>query len=123
EEQFEESYFPYLKNLPPELQKLLICTLESFDSLKPEEREVLFNSDLLQGSIDHATSMTQIRDGFIKEIEVIASPQLFDTLGCTDQERPGMVRTQPNPGGEFPPFERYYQTPLSVYRVVTLNIL
>jgi hypothetical protein len=98
----EESVFNKFRRLPPNLHRLLACTLDSFDSLTSDERNRLFVANLL-GDIDKPIEPTQLKQAFFQEIEENLTIKVFDDPRCATEEFPGLVRTQPNPGGEFPP--------------------
>jgi len=98
----EERTFDALRHLTPELQRVMACTLDSFDSLSSGERNQLFDSDLL-GDIDQPNAITKIREAFAEEILENIGVQVFDDPRCGTEEHPGKVRTPPHPGGEFPP--------------------
>jgi hypothetical protein len=98
----EERTFAMLRRLSPELQRVMACTLDSFDSLSSGERNRLFDSDLL-GDVDQPDTITKIREAFTEEILENIGVQVFDDPRCGTEENPGKVRTPPFPGGEFPP--------------------
>ena len=98
----EERLFPTFENFSPDLRNLLICTLKAFDSLSPHDRNCLFDTHFL-GDINVPNDVTKLGKAFTKEIINYASLKVFHTRKCSSVERPGLVRTQPNPGGEFPP--------------------
>jgi hypothetical protein len=95
----EERAFAKLRRLSPDLQRVLGCALDSFDSLSAEERDRLFASDLL-GDIDQPIEIVQLTQAFAQEIIENVSIQVFDNPGCLTEEHAGQVRTQPFPGGE-----------------------
>lgn len=97
----EERAFATLRRLSPDLQRVLACALDSFDSLSVGERDRLFASDLLR-DVDQPLTIAQLTQAFAQEIVDNVSIQVFDDPGCTT-EHPGQVRTPPFPGGEFPP--------------------
>jgi hypothetical protein len=99
---FEESVFTRFRRLPPNMHRLLACTLDSFDSLTSEERNRLVVSDLL-GDIDIPIEPAQLKQAFLKEISDNLTIKVFNDPRCATEEFPGLVRTQPNPDGEFPP--------------------
>jgi hypothetical protein len=99
---FEASVFTKFRRLPPNMNRLLACTLDSFDSLTSQERNRLVVSDLL-GDIDKPIEPTQLKQAFLQEIAENLTIKVFDDPRCATEEFPGLVRTQPNPGGEFPP--------------------
>lgn len=98
----EERTFATFRRLSPELQRVMTCTLDSFDSLSSDERNRLFDSDLL-GDVDQPNAITKIREAFTEEILQNIGVQVFDDPRCGTEEHPGKVRTPPHPGGEFPP--------------------
>jgi hypothetical protein len=98
----EERGFARLRRLPPELQRVLACALDSFDSLSAGERDRLFASAGL-GDVDQPLDPAQLTQAFAEEIAGHLGVQLFNDPSCTTTEHPGLVRTQPFPGGEFPP--------------------
>ena len=97
----EERAFATLRKLSPDLQRVLACALDSFDSLSSGERERLFASDLLR-DVDQPITLAQLTQAFAQEIIDNVTLQVFGDPGCTT-EHPGQVRTPPHPGGEFPP--------------------
>jgi hypothetical protein len=98
----EERTFAALRSLSPELQRVMACTLDSFDSLSSSERDQLFDSDLV-GDIDQPNAITKLKQAFAEEILENIGSQVFDDPRCGTEEHPGPVRTPPFPGGEFPP--------------------
>jgi hypothetical protein len=98
----EERAFVTLRRLLPDLQRVLACALDSFDSLSSGERDRLFASDLLH-DIDQPIELAQLTQAFGQEIVENVGIQVFDDPRCATEEHPGQVRTQSFPGGEFPP--------------------
>jgi hypothetical protein len=97
----EERAFAMLRRLSPDLQRVLACARDSFDSLSVGERDRLFASDLLR-DVDQPITIAQLTQAFAQEIVDNVSIQVFGDPGCAT-EHPGQVRTPPFPGGEFPP--------------------
>lgn len=110
----EERAFATLRRLSPELQRVLTCARDSFDSLSSGDRNRLFASDLLR-DIDQPLEIAQLTQAFAQEIVENVGIQVFDDLRCATEEHPGQVRTPPFPGGEFPP------APVLVCRVNSLR--
>lgn len=98
----EERTFATFRRLSPELQRVMACTVESFDSLSNSERNQLFDSDLL-GNIDQPNAVTKLQEAFAQEILENVGVQVLEDPRCGTEEHSGRVRTLPNPGGEFPP--------------------
>ncbi len=98
----EERAFATLRRLSPDLQRVLACARDSFDSLSAGERDRLFVSDLL-GSIDRPIEVAQLTQAFAQEIIQNVGIEVFGDPSCATGERPGQMRTPPFPGGEFPP--------------------
>jgi hypothetical protein len=98
----EERAFATLRRLSPDLQRVLACARDSFDSLSSGDRDRLFTSDLLL-DIDQPLEIAQLTQAFAQEIVDNVGIQLFDDPRCATEEHPGQVRTPPHPGGEFPP--------------------
>ena len=98
----EERTFGTLRQMPPELRRVLSCARDSFDDLTGAERDRLFAAELLPG-IDQPIDVAQVAEAFAQEIVERVGLALFDDPGCAAEERPGQVRTPPFPGGEFPP--------------------
>lgn len=109
----EERAFATLRRLSPDLQRVLTCALDSFDSLSSGERNRLFASNLLR-DVDQPITIAQLTQAFAQEIVDNVSIQVFDDPGCAT-EHPGQVRTPPFPGGEFPP------APVVVCRINSLR--
>jgi hypothetical protein len=97
----EDRAFAKLRLLSPDLQRVLACARDSFDSLSSGERDRLFASDLLR-DVDQPITVAQLTQAFAQEIVDNVTLQVFDDPGCTT-EHPGQLRTPPFPGGEFPP--------------------
>ena len=98
----EERAFATLRKLPPDLRRVLTCALDSFDSLTSNERDKLFARDVLR-DVDQPIDVNGLGQAFAEEIFANIGLQFFEEAGCATQEHPGKVRTQPFPGGEFPP--------------------
>jgi hypothetical protein len=98
----EERAFATLRRLSPDLQRVLACARDSFDSLSSGDRDRLFTSDLLL-DIDQPLEIAQLTQAFAQEIVDNVGIQLFDDPRCATEEHPGQVRTPPHHGGEFPP--------------------
>jgi hypothetical protein len=98
----EERAFATLRRLAPDLQRVLACARDSFDSLSSGERDRLFVSDLLR-DIDQPLEIAPLTQAFAQEIVENVGMQVFDDPRCATEEHPGQVRTPPFPGGEFPP--------------------
>ena len=98
----EERAFATLRRLSPDLQRVLACARDSFDSLSSGDRDRLFASDLLR-DIDQPLEIAQLTQAFAEEIVENVGIQVFDDPRCATDEHPGQVRTPPFPGGEFPP--------------------
>lgn len=98
----EERAFTTLQQLPSDLQRVLTCARDSFDLLSSNERNRLFASDLLR-DIDQPLETVKLAQAFDQEILGNIGITVFGAPDCIVEERPGKVRTQPFPGGEFPP--------------------
>ena len=98
----EERAFATLRKLSPDLRRVLTCALDSFDSLTSNERDKLFARDVLR-DVDQPIDVNGLGQAFAEEILANIGLQFFEEAGCATQEHPGKVRTQPFPGGEFPP--------------------
>lgn len=106
----EQRAFAILRRLPPDLQRILACARDSLDSLSPNERDRLFASDVL-GDVEQPLDVTELAAAFAHEVTQHVGITVFGDAECAIVERPGQVRTQPHPGGEFPP------SPVRVCRV------
>ncbi len=95
----EERAFATLRRLSPDLQLVLACARDSFDSLSTSERDRLFVSDLL-GDIDKPIEIAQLTQAFAREIVQNVGIQVFGDSRCPTEEHAGQVRTPPFPGGE-----------------------
>jgi len=98
----EERAFAKLRRLSPDLQLVLACARDSFDSLSSSERDRLFASDLLS-DINQPIEIAQLTQAFAQEIVQNVGLQVFGDTRCPTEEHAGQVRTPPFPGGEFPP--------------------
>src|ERR1700730_12528233 len=98
----EERTFATLRRLSPELQRVLACARDSFESLSSGERNALFASDLLR-DVGQPLEIAQLTQAFAQEIVENVGIQAFDDPRCATAEHPGQLRTPPFPGGEFPP--------------------
>lgn len=98
----EERAFGTLRRLPAELQRVLSCSLDSFDALTASERERLFSTDVPR-DVDQPLGLEQLTQAFAKELVANVGIQVFDDARCATEEHPGQIRTLPHPGGEFPP--------------------
>ena len=82
---------------------MLTCALDSFDSLiQQRARPACLRATCCATSISRST-MNELRQAFAEEILANIGIQFFEEPRCATQEHPGKVRTQPFPGGEFPP--------------------
>lgn len=98
----EERAFGTLGRLAPDLRRVLSCSLDSFDALSPEERGRLF-SGAVPSDVDQPLAITALADAVANELVAHVGVQVFDSPRCAINEHPGKPRTQPFPGGEFPP--------------------
>jgi hypothetical protein len=98
----EERAFAKLRRLPADLQRVLVCALDSFDSLSSSERDQLFASDL-HSDVNQPLEIAQLTQAFAQEIIQNVGLQVFGDTRCPTEEHAGQVRTPPFPGGEFPP--------------------
>jgi hypothetical protein len=98
----EQDAFEKLSRLSPELQRVVRCTVDSFESLSNSERNRLFVSDLLV-DINQPVDASQLIDAFNQELIDNTGIAVFDDPRCATEEHPGLVRTQPHPGIEPPP--------------------
>ncbi len=98
----EERAFATLRRLPAELQRVLACSLDSFDALSSTERDRLFSSDLPR-DVEQPLGIEALTQAVAQELVANVGIQVFDDAGCATEEHPGQVRTLPHPGGEFPP--------------------
>jgi len=98
----EEVIFNIFQSFSPKSHEILVCTLQEFDSLSPEIRDQLFNPDFLR-DINLANNPVKLRNAIAQEVLDYTTSGVFDSNKCTNEERSGLVRTQPFPGGEFPP--------------------
>ena len=98
----EDRAFATLRRLSPDLQRVLACALDSFDSLSILDRNRLYASDLLL-DIDQPLDGAQLTQLFGQEIVENIGIKVFGDARCATEEHPGQVRTPPHPGGEFPP--------------------
>lgn len=103
----EESGFATLRQLPPELKRILACAGDSLDTLAGSERARLFPTGLLP-SIDQPIDPAALSLGFAQEIADRVGVQAFDNAACATQEHPGRVRVRPYIPGEenFDPLVR-----------------
>lgn len=100
----EERAFATLRRLSPDLQRVLACALDSFDSLSVGERNRLFAPDLLR-DVDQPLEIAQLTQAFAQEIVGNVGIQVFDDPRCATEEHPGQVRIAPFPDSgdiEFP---------------------
>jgi hypothetical protein len=100
--EIEQRAFSTLRRLSPDLQRVLACALDSFDSLSNDDRDRLFASKLPR-AVDQPLDLSQLTQVFAQELVENVSIQVFDDPSCATEEHPGQVRTPPFPGGEFPP--------------------
>jgi hypothetical protein len=98
----EERGFATLRRLSPDLQRVLACARDSFDSLSSGERDRLFVADLLR-DINQPIEIAQLTQAFAQEIAQYVGVQVFGDPRCSTEEHAGQPRTPPFPGGEFPP--------------------
>lgn len=98
----EERGFATLSRLTPDLRRVLACSLASFDALASAERDRLFASEVPR-EVDQPLGIDALALAVARELGANAAVQLFDETGCAVNEHPGQRRTQPFPGGEFPP--------------------
>jgi hypothetical protein len=98
----EEHAFATLRRLTPDLQRVLACARDSFDSLSSGDRDRLFAADLLR-DVDLPLEIAQLTQAFAQEIVENVGIGVFNDSQCAINEHPGQVRTPPFPGGEFPP--------------------
>jgi len=98
----EERAFARLRRLSPDLQRVLACARDSFDSLSSGERDRLFVVDLLR-DIGQPIDVGPLAQAFGQEIVQNVGVQVFGDTDCPTQEHAGQLRTPPFPGGEFPP--------------------
>lgn len=98
----EERAFATMDRLSPDLQRVLACANDSFDALSPGERDRLFSSDVPR-DVDQPLAIDLLTQAVAQELAANVGIQVFDDAGCATEEHPGKVRTQPHPGGEFPP--------------------
>lgn len=103
----EERGFATLRRLPPELQRVLACAVESLGSLSEGERKRLFAPDLLP-SVDQPVDPAQLSLAFAQEIAERVGVLAFDDPACASTEHPGRVRVRPYIPGEenFDPLVR-----------------
>jgi hypothetical protein len=94
--------FATLNQLSPELQRVLACARDSFESLSSSERDRLFASALLS-DIDQPIEIATLTQAFAQEIVQNVGLQVFGDTDCLTKEHAGQVRTPPFPGGEVPP--------------------
>jgi hypothetical protein len=95
----EKRAFSRLRQLSPELKRVLACALDSFDSVPDVDRDRLFSPDLPR-DVNQPLDPTQFTRLFAQEIAANVGIQLFNDP--TLEEHPGKMRTPPFPGGEFP---------------------
>jgi hypothetical protein len=98
----EERAFATLRRMSPDLQRVLACSLDSFDTLSPGERDRLFSTDLPR-DVDQPLEIDKLTEAVANELVANVGIEVFDRPRCILEEHPGKVRTQPHPGGEFPP--------------------
>lgn len=101
----EERGFASLRQLSPELKRVLACANDSFGSLTSSERARLFAP---MPSIDQPIDPAQLSVSFAQEIADRIGAQAFDDPACATQEHPGRVRVRPYIPGEenFDPLVR-----------------
>ena len=99
--ELEERAFATLRRLSPDLQQVLACAGDSFDSLTNSDRDRLFGHDLLS-NLDQPITVAGLTEAFAQEIVNNVALQEFDSPGCAT-ENPGKVRTPPLPNDEIVP--------------------
>ena len=99
--ELEERVFERLRRLSPDLQRIVTCTVDSFDSISSDDRNRLFNTSLMP-NLDQPIDIVQLEQAFAQEVVENAAIQIFDDPRCATEELPGLIRTQPHPGGEHP---------------------
>jgi hypothetical protein len=120
----EERGFATLRQVAPDLKRVLQCAGDSLDSLSSGERQRLFAAGLLP-SVEQPIDLAQFSNAFAQEIADRVGVQAFGDAGCATQEYPGRVRVRPYIPGEenFDPLVRicrvnglrtgYFAPPLS----------
>ncbi|MGY1519127.1 hypothetical protein [Luteimonas sp. A482] len=98
----EQRAFATLGRLTPDLRRVLSCSLASFDTLAPGERDRLFSSEVPRDP-DQPLTVDVLAQAVATELVANVGLQLFGDPDGALEERPGLRRTQPFPGGEFPP--------------------
>ena len=98
----EERAFGTLGRLSPDLRRVLSCSLDSFDALTSDERDRLFSADVPR-DVDQPVAVDALAEAVAGELAANVGMQVFGHARCAIDEHPGLRRTQPFPGGEFPP--------------------
>lgn len=98
----EQRAFATLGRLGPDLRRVLSCSLDSFDALTADERDRLFSRDLPRDPGQPLT-VDALAGAVAAELVANVGLQLFGDADAVLAEHPGQRRTQPFPGGEFPP--------------------
>ena len=80
--------FATLRRLSPDLQRVLACARDSFESLSSSERDRLFASGLLS-NIDQPIEVATLTQAFAQEIIQNVGLQVFGDTGCPAQEHAG----------------------------------
>ena len=98
----EERAFATFRQMPADHQRILACACDSFESVPADERDRLFASGV-GGDVEQPLDGEQLTTAFAAEVAANVGIAVFADPDCPIVEHPGQVRTQPNPGGEFPP--------------------
>lgn len=88
--ELEASVFEVFDSLSPTLRGALACTLETFDGLPKDQRDNLFNPEVL-ANFDQPLDRAELADLLVRELEVRTANEVFDEAGCTEQD-PGLAR-------------------------------
>jgi hypothetical protein len=95
----ETQVFDLFRSMPPEQKAILSCSVASFDGIKREERDRLFDAAISQ-NVDSPLDAETLATAFVRELTSRVGSQVFGDVLALDQERPGAT------GSSTPPAPR-----------------
>ena len=95
----EEAVFGVMQSLPPDLSRILSCSLDNFDSIPDAERERLYLSTLTD-DVNTPINPATLGEAVGQEIAQRTSQVIFGDPQAAEQERAGRNRFFDPTGGE-----------------------